>query len=143
MRMVVGVHDGTTYGGTDAHVTLTSGFTDLNQAMINVTYNTNGATSGSNKTVTYDNLAATADALPAGWAKTGHTFLGWAKSAGATTADYAVGAALTNIDGSGTPANGGNYTLYAVWKINQYDVTINYNKNTTGHAVFLHHESQL
>ena len=109
----------------------------------NVTYNTNGATSGSNKTVTYDNLAATADALPAGWAKTGHTFLGWAKSAGATTADYAVGAALTNIDGSGTPANGGNYTLYAVWKINQYDVTINYNKNTTGHAVFLHHESQL
>ena len=98
----------------------------------NVTYNTNGATSGSNKTVTYDNLAATADALPAGWAKTGHTFLGWAKSAGATTADYAVGAALTNIDGSGTPANGGNYTLYAVWKINQYDVTINYNKNTTG-----------
>lgn len=44
MRMVVGVHDGTTYGGTDAHVTLTSGFTDLNQAMINVTYNTNSCT---------------------------------------------------------------------------------------------------
>ena len=97
-----------------------------------VTYDPNGAT-GTAQKITYDNLAATAATKPAGWTdKAGHTFLGWAKSAGATTADYAAGAALTNINGSGTPADGGNYTLYAVWKINQYDVTINYNKNTTG-----------
>lgn len=93
-----------------------------------VTYNPNGATTGTAQKTTYDNLAATAGALPAGWAKTGHTFLGWAKSAGATTADYAVGAALTNIGGSGTPADGGNYTLYAVWKANEYTITYNGNK---------------
>ena len=93
-----------------------------------VTYNPNGATTGTAQKTTYDNLAATAGALPAGWAKTGHTFLGWAKSAGATTADYAAGAALTNIGGSGTPADGGNYTLYAVWKPNEYTITYNGNK---------------
>ena len=93
-----------------------------------VTYNPNGATTGTAQKITYDNLAATAGALPAGWAKTGHTFLGWAKSAGATTADYAVGVPLTNINGSGTPADGGNYTLYAVWKPNEYTITYNGNK---------------
>ena len=93
-----------------------------------VTYQPNGAT-GTAQKVTYDNLAATAGAKPTGWTdKVGHTFLGWAKTSGATTADYAVGAALTNIGGNGTPADGGNYTLYAVWKPNEYTVTYNYNK---------------
>ena len=94
-----------------------------------VTYKPNGAASGSDQTITYDNLSATASAKPAGWTdKVGHTFLGWAKTAGATAADFAAGAALTGVGGNGTPANGGTYTLYAVWKANEYTITYNGNK---------------
>ena len=42
----------------------------------------------------------------------GYTFLGWAKSAGANTAEFADGASVKNL----TAAENGTVTLYAVWK---------------------------
>ena len=50
----------------------------------------------------------------------GYTFLGWATSKTATTAEYAAGASYNKN-------NANNVTLYAVWKVNQ--VTIKYNAN--------------
>lgn len=50
--------------------------------------------------------------------RTGYTFLGWATSSTATSATYSVGASVTLS---------ANTTLYAVWKINSYTLTINPN----------------
>lgn len=50
--------------------------------------------------------------------RTGYTFLGWATSQSATTAQYAAGS---------TYSNNANITLYAVWKINTY--TVSYDAN--------------
>ena len=38
MRMVVGVHNGTAYGGTEAHVTLSARFTNVDQGAVSYTH---------------------------------------------------------------------------------------------------------
>ena len=63
-------------------------------------------------------------------ANSGYTFLGWAESEDATTADYADGASVSNL----TAEKDGAVTLYAVWKQgNAVTYTVNhYQQNVTG-----------
>ena len=84
-----------------------------------VTYNANGGTGAPAAQTKY-----TGDSLKLSSVKptrTGYTFLGWATSATATSAQYAAG---------GTYTGNANLTLYAVWKANTYTVTYNANGGT-------------
>lgn len=55
--------------------------------------------------------------------RTGYTFIGWAKSASATTPAYDDGESVSDL----TTTSGGTVNLYAVWQANAY--TIKFNKN--------------
>lgn len=55
--------------------------------------------------------------------RTGYTFLGWATSSTATTATYLAG---------GTYSANASVTLYAVWKINTFDMKFDANGGTGG-----------
>ncbi len=55
--------------------------------------------------------------------RTGYTFIGWAKSASATTPAYDDGESVSDL----TTTSGGTVNLYAVWQANNY--TIKFNKN--------------
>lgn len=55
--------------------------------------------------------------------RTGYTFVGWAKSASATTSAYDDGQSVKDL----TTTSGATVTLYAVWQANAY--TIKFNKN--------------
>ena len=84
-----------------------------------VSYNGNNATNGSmsNSTHTYGtakNLTSNA------YSRTGYSFLGWSTSNSATTATYTNGQSISNL----TTTSGATVTLYAVWKINPYTITI-------------------
>ncbi len=78
----------------------------------NVRFDANGGTgSMSNQVFTYD----TAKALSVNvFTREGYTFLGWSKSATATTATYTDKQLVKNL----TATNGGYVTLYAVWQKN-------------------------
>ena len=96
-----------------------------------------GAT-GTNKTFTYSDSGAlatsdgtaTGTVAESGFAKTGHTFAGWATTNGATTAAILTKGALK--DALTTIENNGAYTLYAVWTPNQYNITFNDGTKPTG-----------
>ena len=94
-----------------------------------IAYAGNGATSGSTAatTATYN---AAHGLRGNGFARTGHTFLGWSTSASAGSASYGNGATLTaaqvNSLVSGL-ANGATRTLYAIWRANTYTVTFHVN----------------
>ena len=81
-----------------------------------VTYNANGgggAPSAQKKTY---GVSLTLSSTKPTW--TGYTFLGWATSASATTAEYQPGWSYTN---------NANVTLYAIWKANTYTITYDAN----------------
>ncbi|WP_459926012.1 InlB B-repeat-containing protein, partial [Desulfatiferula olefinivorans] len=81
-----------------------------------VTYNTNGATSGSApdaQTKTY-NVSLTLAANTGSLARTGHTFAGW------NTATDGTG---THYESGGTYTGNAALTLYAEWTIDTYAVT--------------------
>ncbi|WP_256759466.1 InlB B-repeat-containing protein [Cohnella sp. WQ 127256] len=80
-----------------------------------VTFNSNGGTTVSGKTVSY-NGTITAPTAPT---RTGYTFGGWYKEEGLTTA-FVFTTAIT-----------GNTTLYAKWTINTYTVTFDSNDGST------------
>ena len=92
-----------------------------------VTYNANGATSGtvpeddtnytSGTTVTVKSNSGTL-------AKTGHTFGGWNTNSSGTGTNYTAGSGTFNITG--------NTTLYAKWTAKQSTITID--PNTTNHG---------
>lgn len=85
-------------------------------ATYTISYNANGGTGApANQTKTYGVSLTLSSSTPT---RSGYTFLGWANSAGATSAAYQPGAVFT--------ANA-NTTLYAVWKANTYTVTYNAN----------------
>lgn len=98
-----------------------------------VTYNAGTGAAGSAQTHTYDDLAAYATANgqatgtkpEASFSRTGYTFAGWATSASASTALITSAGSLAPL----SPANGGAYTLYALWTPNP--LTITYNGNAT------------
>ena len=81
-----------------------------------VTYNANGGTGAPANTYKYFAINAyLSDAIPD---RDGYTFLGWADSATATTAEFAPGAKYNNNE---------HITLYAVWQKNAYTVTYSAN----------------
>ena len=76
-----------------------------------VTYNGNGATSGSMSASSH--TYGTSSALSANqFVKSGYKFLGWSTSSTATTATYTDGQSVSTL----TSTSGGNVTLYAVWE---------------------------
>ena len=82
-----------------------------------ITYNGNGATSGSmgTTTCTYGQNCTLAGL---GYGKTGHSFSRWSGSNGGS---YSNGQTVSNL----TTTNGATITMKAVWKVNQYTVTVN------------------
>lgn len=100
-----------------------------------VTYN-NGGGSGTAVTITYTTSSpnATVDgsatgATPGGFTRAGYTFKGWSTANNATTAQILDKGALKPTLAC---ANGGAYTLYAVWEVVKHNVTLTYNQNFTG-----------
>lgn len=82
-----------------------------------ITYNANGG-SGTMAATTYTYATSGTVNLRANtFTRTGYTFLGWSLSSTATTASYTDGQAWGR-------SNGSNYTLYAVWKLNTYKLSI-------------------
>ena len=86
-----------------------------------VAFNANGGTG------TMANLSFAAGATKAltinTFTRTGYIFVGWAKSASATTSAYDDGQSVKDL----TTTSGATVTLYAVWQANAY--TIKFNKN--------------
>ena len=106
-----------------------------------VTFNAGTGATGGPLTYTYDSktAVATANGTAAGtkpeasFSKTGHDFLGWSTTNGATTA--AIGSAGLLSTAVGTPTNGGTYTLYAVWSPKTYTITYSAGSGVTGVTV--------
>ncbi len=81
-----------------------------------ISYNANGGSGApGNQTKTHGTNLTLSSTKPT---RDGYTFLGWATSAGATSAAYQPG---------GTYSANAAVTLYAVWKINTYTVAYNAN----------------
>lgn len=82
-----------------------------------ITYNANGG-SGAPGAHSYTNAnSGTTNLSSTKPTRTGYDFLGWSLSSTATSASYSAGQAW-NLN------NFGNYTLYAVWRIKTFTVTI-------------------
>jgi len=99
-----------------------------------VTYNANGATSGtvpSDTTQYYQGQTVTVRANTGNLQRTNYDFLGWATTSGATTPTYAVSG--NTVTPSSFPMGSANVNLYAVWR-QTYSVTYNANRpaGTTG-----------
>ena len=90
-----------------------------------VKYNANGGTGTmSDSSHTYDvSKALTSNAFT----RSGYTFLGWATSSTSTSAIYTDGQSVKNL----TSTNGGTINLYAVWKLETSELSV----NTTNNAV--------
>ena len=86
-----------------------------------ITYHANnGGSASSTQPKTY---GYTAEIRSNSWTKAGYTFVGWAKTSSATTAQYQPGQSYsTNAD----------MTLYAIWAPDSYDVSYNGNGSTSG-----------
>ncbi len=84
-----------------------------------IKYNANGGSGApGNQTYTYGGSSIKLSSTKP--TRTGYTFLGWSLSSSATSASYSAGQTWSST-------NAGDYTLYAVWKINTY--TVSYNAN--------------
>ena len=89
-----------------------------------ITYNANGGSGAPGATTyTYSDTGATklSTTVPT---RENYTFLGWSRTNTATTPDYTAGQSW-NLN------NDANYTLYAVWKRNQFTVSFNSNGGTS------------
>lgn len=89
-----------------------------------LSYNANGGSGAPSSSSAYIYNSTSSKAFTVSSTKptrTGYSFLGWSTSSGATSATYASGASITISS---------NTTLYAVWKINSYTLTINPNGGT-------------
>ena len=62
-----------------------------------------------------------------GWTKTGYTLLGWNKDRNASTQQYSP---LSGVSDSWINSNSPKVTIYAIWKINSYSLTVNPNGGT-------------
>ena len=72
-----------------------------------------------------------------GWTKTGYTLLGWNKDRDASTAQYSV---LSEVSDTWINTNSPKITIYAIWELNSYSLTVNPNggtwNSTTENSVF-------
>ena len=107
---------------------------EIEDISFTVTYNNGGGT-GTAVTITYTTSSpnATTDgsatgATPGGFTRTGYTFKGWATTNGASAAQILDKGALSPTLAC---ADGGAYTLYAVWEVVKHNVTLTYNQNFT------------
>jgi uncharacterized repeat protein (TIGR02543 family) len=108
--------------GPSADTTYTAQWTAITYY---IAFNGNGSTGGSTGTMTC--LYGTAYNLTAnGFSRTGHTFSGWATSAGGGVS-YTNGQSVSNLSAT----NGATVTLYAVWSINSYTISFNGNGGST------------
>jgi|GEM_PF-1972422 len=94
-----------------------------------VTFDANGGTGTmKDQSFTYDkaqNLSTNE------FTREGYTFLGWSENSSAATATYTDGQEVSNL----TDKANGKVTLYAVWKINDYKLTIHYKSVVDGTTV--------
>jgi len=98
-----------------------------------ITFNGNGSTSGT-MPVMYVTAGSTAAITQNVFARIGHTFQGWATSAGGTVA-YANGASLT--------MGAESITLYAVWSVNSYSIVFDANGGTGGTSAVMQYDAPL
>ena len=104
---------GATYSA-DESVKLTAIWEE--QATYTVTYNANGGSGApAAQTKTHDVALTLSTQKPT---RSGYTFLGWATSSSATSAQYQPGGSYTNNS---------SVTLYAVWKAQTYTITYDNN----------------
>ena len=110
--------------------------------LIYVAYNANG---GSSTPGTQSKYIGNRLTLASAISRTGHTFLGWSTSSGATSASYSAGQVIdymswnsrwnnmTSAAGWGVtnPVDKGTVTLYAVWSKNNYTIDLNGTLNGT------------
>ena len=98
-----------------------------------IAFNGNGNTSGSTASVTatYDQ---TCKLTTNGFERTGHTFKGWATSStGSKVHDNNATLTASQVNTYyNTAGKNGTYTLYAVWQINTFEVTISVNNSDYG-----------
>ena len=88
-----------------------------------VVYNSNGGTGGPSDDIwTYNTENSIDSVVPS---RTGHTFVGWALTSDGDIA-YATSTALSQTDVNSLYANrvNGVVTLYAVWSVNYYKITV-------------------
>ena len=90
-----------------------------------ITYNANGGSNAPSPTTWTWAPSGSTTLTSNEPTRTGYTFLGWAESSSATSAEYQPGA-------SWSLKNYKSYTFYAVWKANTY--TISYNANGGSNA---------
>ena len=86
--------------------------------------NGNGATSGSNVTLTYGQAAS----VPA-LSRTGYSFTGWNTNSSGTGTSYSTSLSVAQVN---SLVLGSTSTFYAQWSANQYTVTLNKNSGTGG-----------
>ena len=117
-------YKGTSSGGGDSGGSgggSSGGGTTSTSVPYTVAFNANGGTG------TMANLSFAAGATKAltinTFTRTGYIFIGWAKSASATTSAYDDGQSVKDL----TTTSGATVILYAVWQANAY--TIKFNKN--------------
>lgn len=58
-----------------------------------------------------------------GYTREGYTFMGWSVNPSSSTVKYKVGQTVQNL----TATDGATIKLYAVWKLNKYQITYNWN----------------
>lgn len=104
-----GVAGGVSYAGA---ISESNGSTTISSPTRTLSFNANhGSGAPSSKTVLYNISTKIPGTIPT---RTGYTFLGWSKSATATTASYYSGDSIAITS---------NTTLYAVWKVESYTLT--------------------
>lgn len=129
---------GTNYAGGSNYtlrndVTLYANWTEVTTSQYTLTYNTNGATSGTAPTAVTQN-GGTGITLNSGseFSRSGHTFAGWNTSADGKGTDYA--------GGSNYMLNG-NVTLYAEWNATSSSNNLKITVDTTVLNATLHNNT--
>lgn len=119
-----------TFGPVNGAVdTITAKWVEMS---ITLAYNANGGTGApANQTLTYNSASSISSTKPT---KTGYEFLGWAASSTAPSATYTAGQSLPagTVNTLVTSTTGDTLTLYAVWSVRQYTLTVNPNGGTWG-----------
>lgn len=107
--------------GTQSSPTVSRVFTVPTLPTYAVKYNANGGSGAPSEQTKYYGVSLTLSSTKP--TRTGYTFKGWGTSSSATTASYQPG---------GTYTSNAALTLYAIWQINTYTVTLNANGGTNG-----------
>ncbi|MBR4408010.1 MAG: InlB B-repeat-containing protein, partial [Clostridia bacterium] len=84
-----------------------------------ISFNANGGYGGTSKSVKYDSWYS----MPSAPTRSGYTFLGWSADSSATSASWSNSGVTKQCKG--------NYTWYAVWKQNNYSLSVTKDSNIT------------